>query len=43
MACTAGIEYPTLIRRIASCALDQSLPALRPDQWALAQQLSGVR
>jgi D-alanine-D-alanine ligase len=43
MARTAGIEYPELIRRIASYALGTATAAIRPDQWTLAQQLSGVR
>jgi D-alanine-D-alanine ligase len=41
MALTAGIDYPALVRLIATQALAVQ-DAVRPDDWTLTQQLSGV-
>jgi D-alanine-D-alanine ligase len=43
MARVAGIEYPALIRNICELALDRSREMARPDEWKLAQNLSGVQ
>ncbi len=42
MARVAGIEYPALIRNICELALARSRHVPRPDEWVLAQQLSGM-
>jgi D-alanine-D-alanine ligase len=41
MALTAGIDYPALVRLIATHALAVR-ESVRPDDWTLTQQLSGV-
>jgi D-alanine-D-alanine ligase len=41
MALAAGIDYPALVRMIAAHALSARAD-LKPDDWTLAQQLSGV-
>ncbi len=42
MARVAGIEYPALIRSICELALARSREVPPPDEWILAQRLSGV-
>jgi D-alanine-D-alanine ligase len=42
MARVAGIEYSPLIRSICELALARSREVPPPDEWALAQKLSGV-
>jgi D-alanine-D-alanine ligase len=42
MARVAGIEYPALIRTICELALARSREVPPPDEWILAQRLSGV-
>ncbi|HEY4303251.1 MAG TPA: ATP-grasp domain-containing protein, partial [Gemmatimonadaceae bacterium] len=42
MARVVGIEYPALIRNICEHGLARSREAAVPDEWTLAQQLSGV-
>jgi D-alanine-D-alanine ligase len=42
MARTAGIDYATLIRTICELALGRKRQQLKPDHWAIAQQLSGM-
>jgi hypothetical protein len=42
MARVAGTEYGALIRNICELALARSRQLPNPDDWALAQRLSGV-
>lgn len=42
MAHVAGMDYPALIRTICESALTRAREAPRPEDWALAQKLSGV-
>lgn len=42
MASVAGIEYPALIRNVCELALARSRESAPPDEWILAQRLSGV-
>ena len=42
MARVAGIEYPALIRNICELALTRGREAAPPDEWLLAQRLSGI-
>lgn len=42
MARVAGIEYPALIRNICELALERSRVVPPPDEFVLAQRLSGV-
>ena len=42
MARVAGIEYSSLIRNICELALARAREIPQPDEWALAQKLSGV-
>jgi D-alanine-D-alanine ligase len=42
MARVAGIDYPALIRTICELALSRSRETPPPDEWILAQRLSGV-
>jgi D-alanine-D-alanine ligase len=42
MARTAGIEYPALIRNICELALAHAREEAQPEEWRLAQALSGV-
>ena len=42
MASVAGNEYPALIRTICEMALARSRDVVSPDEWRLAQNLSGV-
>jgi D-alanine-D-alanine ligase len=42
MAGVAGIDYPTLVRTICEQGLARKREQLTPEQWALAQQLSGM-
>jgi hypothetical protein len=42
MARVAGIEYAALIRSICELALARSREVPPPDEWMLAQRLSGV-
>lgn len=42
MARVTGIEYPALIRNICELGLARSREAVAADDWARAQQLSGV-
>jgi D-alanine-D-alanine ligase len=42
MARVAGIEYGPLIRNICELALERSRQLPNPDDWAMAQRLSGV-
>jgi D-alanine-D-alanine ligase len=42
MARVSGTEYPALIRNICELALSQARLIPNPDEWALAQKLSGV-
>lgn len=43
MARTAGIEYGALVRTICELGLSRRRDELTPEQWARAQQLSGMR
>ena len=43
MARVAGIDYPALIRTICELALARSRELPPPDEWILAQRLSGVQ
>jgi D-alanine-D-alanine ligase len=42
MAATAGVDYANLVRTICELALARKNEQLTPEQWALAQQLSGM-
>ena len=42
MARVAGMDYPALIRAICESALTRAREAPTPEDWALAQKLSGV-
>ena len=42
MARVAGIEYPALIRDICELALAKAKEVPPPDEWILAQRLSGI-
>lgn len=42
MARVAGIEYPALIRNICELGLARAREVAPPDEWLLAQRLSGV-
>jgi hypothetical protein len=41
MALAAGLDYPALVRLIATHALT-ARDGVRPDDWTLTQRLSGV-
>jgi len=42
MARVTGIEYPALIRNICELALARSKELPPPNEWMLAQNLSGI-
>jgi D-alanine-D-alanine ligase len=42
MAATAGIDYATLVRTICELGLARKRETLTPEQWAVAQRLSGM-